>query len=269
MGALAALAKAGPINPPAGAVAPTGKTLDEIFNKIPAGGGGDGRIAIPGGTAPVTISQPGSYVLTGNLTLSTNVTALIISADGVTLDLNGYTIANTGNTGGGVFASGRSRLIVRNGTLAGHATGINFANVGNVLLEDLVVVQCRTRGIDVQGTVLGDPCDIRRCTVAETGVNSTTTEAFDSVGIRYVNCHGVIEDCSIETVLTNTVTRSRTGIAQSFGTRVAIVNNRISNVTTGIGMQFNAGVVLRDNIVMGATTAYVAGAWTNAGNNSP
>ena len=39
---------AGPINPPAGPIAPTGQTLDAIFNKIPGGNGtGDGRTAIP------------------------------------------------------------------------------------------------------------------------------------------------------------------------------------------------------------------------------
>jgi len=42
---------------------------------------------------PVTISQPGSYRLTGNLTVSDlNTTAIQITADSVTLDLNGFSI---------------------------------------------------------------------------------------------------------------------------------------------------------------------------------
>src|ERR1700760_2943950 len=42
---------------------------------------------------PVTISQPGSYRLTGNLTVpDANTTAIQITADGVTIDLNGFSI---------------------------------------------------------------------------------------------------------------------------------------------------------------------------------
>jgi hypothetical protein len=42
---------------------------------------------------PVTITQPGSYLLTGNLTLSAaNDTGILVDSDDVTLDLNGFTI---------------------------------------------------------------------------------------------------------------------------------------------------------------------------------
>src|SRR5882762_4507455 len=42
---------------------------------------------------PVTISQPGSYRLSGNLTVpDINTTAIQITADFVTLDLNGFSI---------------------------------------------------------------------------------------------------------------------------------------------------------------------------------
>src|SRR5262245_11599909 len=51
--------------------------------------------AIPGDAPgfPVTITQPGSYRLAGNLTVPTVfVTAIQITADDVTLDLNGFAI---------------------------------------------------------------------------------------------------------------------------------------------------------------------------------
>ena len=42
---------------------------------------------------PVTLSQPGSYKLSGNLTVpDANTTAIQITADHVTLDLNGFAI---------------------------------------------------------------------------------------------------------------------------------------------------------------------------------
>src|SRR5437660_10259917 len=49
----------------------------------------------PGDTPgfPVTISQPGSYRLSSNLTVpDANTTAILITSDNVTLDLNGFSI---------------------------------------------------------------------------------------------------------------------------------------------------------------------------------
>ena len=53
------------------------------------------RDVTPGDTAgfPVTISQPGSYKLSSNLTIADPFgTVIQITADDVTLDLNGFTI---------------------------------------------------------------------------------------------------------------------------------------------------------------------------------
>lgn len=50
----------------------------------------------PGDSAgfPVTISLPGSYRLSGNLTVpDADTDAILITADNITLDLNGFTIA--------------------------------------------------------------------------------------------------------------------------------------------------------------------------------
>ncbi|MFK7896532.1 MAG: right-handed parallel beta-helix repeat-containing protein [Myxococcota bacterium] len=82
---------------------------------------------------PVEISQPGSYRLTGNLaTLNKGTTAILIAADDVHLDLNGFTIACSFSTpapAGCTAASGqgigvaadnvfsRERATVRSGTI--------------------------------------------------------------------------------------------------------------------------------------------------------
>jgi hypothetical protein len=67
---------------PPGAPAPTMKTLDQIEARTPIS------------AAPFTISQPGSYYLTNNVTVSSG-DAITIAADNVTLDLNGFTIVST------------------------------------------------------------------------------------------------------------------------------------------------------------------------------
>lgn len=97
---------------------------------------------------PVTLSQPGSYKLTSNLTVPAGVPAIFISVPGVTLDLNGFSIIgpyscpNVGfcapvGTANGIEATA-ANVSIRNGIVkqfAGH--GIVIAGSG--LLQDLVV----------------------------------------------------------------------------------------------------------------------------------
>ncbi len=91
----------------------------------------------PGDTAgfPVTISATGSYRLTSNLdrsAASVDTWAISISADGVTLDLGGFTVSGaavcTGTpvssctnpgTGDGIAAFNRNDVTIRNGVVRG------------------------------------------------------------------------------------------------------------------------------------------------------
>ncbi len=80
---------------------------------------------------PIVICNSGSYRLSGNLT-TTNPTAIEITADGVTLDLNGFSITGPGPTLyksndpiGGV-ASSHARITVVNGQIQDFAYGVNL-----------------------------------------------------------------------------------------------------------------------------------------------
>ena len=80
---------------------------------------------------PVTLSEPGSYRLTGNLhTDSKDVTAISVEADNVTVDLNGFTIActfvsevpaactaNATGSGYGIVGVGYVKAAVKNGSI--------------------------------------------------------------------------------------------------------------------------------------------------------
>ena len=134
-----ATALAGPIDPPAGPVGPTMKTLDEV----------EARIAIntdntPGDSdALFVITQPGSYYLTQNWTINgtfdfpTGTTTprdgIRIEASNVTVDLNGFTLE------GGLFEPRHgivvdqigvwTNILIQNGSISGFTNnGIDSAS---------------------------------------------------------------------------------------------------------------------------------------------
>lgn len=115
--ATAPLARAqGSLTPPAGPPAPTMKSLDQIEARTPLG--------TPGAThaTTITIAQPGSYYLVGPLSPVAG-DGIVITADGVTLDLNGFTISSPGIEGGasgaGVRINSTRDVTVRNGHIRG------------------------------------------------------------------------------------------------------------------------------------------------------
>ena len=79
----------------------------------------------------MTITKSGSYIVIKNLRASakTNGNCIIIDADFVTLDLNGFTLTGLGNdTGNGVSDYGyvRQGIVVRNGKVTKFSTGIRL-----------------------------------------------------------------------------------------------------------------------------------------------
>ncbi len=97
------------------------------------------------GGFPYTISQPGSYKLTGNLVVPNFVSGIQISASNVTLDLNGFTISGATRpfTGPGTSliktTAPVSGITLQNGTLSGSLTSnlIDISTASGSLLEHL------------------------------------------------------------------------------------------------------------------------------------
>jgi len=108
----------------------------------------------PGDTGgrPITITQSGSYKLTANLTsASVSADVIQITADNVTLDLNGFSIigprtctgddatlvcTNAGMTANAIVATGRKNIVVKNGIIQGFDTGVLLADLaqrGNIV----------------------------------------------------------------------------------------------------------------------------------------
>ena len=124
----------------------------------------DAKIKANGGY-PYTISQPGSYRLTSNLTQSDpNVDVLHIDADGVTLDLNGFSISGSnhcsfvggvscspGGTGAGIYVRSRLGVSVKNGSIL-NIGGFCFVSSGaQGRIDNLTVAHCGDVGIKASG----------------------------------------------------------------------------------------------------------------------
>ena len=78
---------------------------------------GEGTIPLCQADIPLVITNSGSYVLTENITVSgAGVTGIVIRANHVTIDLNGFTLAGSGtNSGNGILQFSNFGATVRNG----------------------------------------------------------------------------------------------------------------------------------------------------------
>ena len=73
-------------------------------------------------------------------------TAIVIGADGVTVDLNGHTVRGSG-VGEGVLAAGRTDVTVKNGAIANFESGVRILDSSDVTIKDMTLTG-NTDGVD-------------------------------------------------------------------------------------------------------------------------
>ena len=166
------------------------KSLDQIEPRIPIT------------NVPVTISQPGSYYLTGNLTCTTctnsSQNGITVASGNVTIDLNGFSLLGSLGSGDGISSTGASNCVVRNGTVTGWgAVGIDLTFGGQVL--NCVVSGNQAAGIGVYAGL------VRDCTAVYNGgtgivANQSTvggcTASYNTGYGIYGPGHSTINSCS-------------------------------------------------------------------------
>ena len=169
----------GSLTPP-GAPAPTMKTLTQVEPRTPIS------------SLPFTITNSGSYYLTANLTVNTG-DAITMATNGVTLDLNGFTIASTAPTATGYgirLNSGLRALAIFNGHIMGGVTnngsgvysgsgfyyGIYYSGSGpaNTRISGVSVSGCFYHGIypGLDDSTVVESCTVR--TVGSAGIIANT-----------------------------------------------------------------------------------------------
>ncbi|MFT3685178.1 MAG: right-handed parallel beta-helix repeat-containing protein [Phycisphaerales bacterium] len=182
--AFAGRAKAGPLAPPAGPVASTGKQLTEL----------EPRTAInatntPGdSTSLYIISQSGSYYLTGNINAASGKHAIKITAHDVTIDLCGFTMKGiVGALDGVNAASGTRNTVITNGTIADFGGG----------------------GINNNGSVSSRFTDLNLTTNAAGGLATGTDATVERVNVRggtvgiAVGDRSRVVNCEARDIITN------------------------------------------------------------------
>lgn len=237
---LASGVRGGPLDPP-GPPSATG-TLPQVEprNPIPPVGWN--------GTFPITISQPGSYFLTGNITAPSGKDGIVIATPSVTLDLNGFTLAGQppqyGIADDGTVA--RKNIVIRNGTITGWRYGVYGTFFVRSTFEDLIFTG--EHGLDI-----GSGNTVRRVT--------STENTFDGITISQRDSYygGTVEDSNL----------SGNGFAGLYlvANNITVRHNIIDGNHTGVVIG-NAGLNwLEDNDITGNITAGVSLA-SNSGKNT-
>jgi hypothetical protein len=162
------------------------KTLQQVEPRVPIS------------SAPFTITQPGSYYLTTNLTVSSG-NAITIATNGVTLDLNGFAIASTANPASGIavlIGSDPRDITILNGFIRGGVTnsggvfsgpgfwhGIYYSGVPqNVRVSGVSVSGCQYNGIYVGNSAITtvENCVVR--TVGGVGITASIIRGCVALG---------------------------------------------------------------------------------------
>lgn len=195
----AVVVTAGPLDPPPGAIAPTYKTLSEV----------EPRIAItsantPGdATAVHRITQSGSYYLTGNVSGVANRHTIMILANNVTIDLNGFSLLGVTNSLDGIRTTGTySNLRIRNGSVIAHGQiGVNLVASSDCGLEQVQIMNCGLSGAAlgtrsmVKSVHVTNNADIGLA-IGESSVVDNSTAVANKIGFRVTGATVRLQNCS-------------------------------------------------------------------------
>jgi parallel beta-helix repeat protein len=211
-------ARAGDLNPPAGPVLPTHKTLTEV----------EPRIAINATNTPgdadslFKITQRGSYYLTGNITGVVGKHGIEIASGGVTLDLNGFDLV-------GVAAMG-----------AFDGVSTTVANLSNIAVVNGSVRSWGDEGVDL-GTLTATNCRVEGVLArvnAGIGISTGSGTTISNCSASLSTSHGI--NAGSGCTVSNCSAASNTGNGISTGDGCTVTNCS-AYLNTGHGISASGG----------------------------
>jgi len=219
---------------PPGAPAASMKSLDQIEPRTPIS------------SAPCTISAPGSYYLTANLHVNGG-DAIDITASGVTLDLNGFTLSSSEATPAGTginLAGANTDITILNGHIQGGVTygiggvygGAGFRN--GIGFSYTIPANVRVSGVSVSGcAAYGIKLNISNSTV----VDSCTVQNIGVWGIQAGSIsHSVAELCGDTAIFAATADSCYGNCTGSGWGLYSGTANNCSGLNTGSGTGLSA-----------------------------
>jgi hypothetical protein len=173
-----------------------------LLFSVPASFAVDGVVLINQSTVmaaggfPYQINNPGSYKLSGNLTVTTRADAIDINSDDVTLDLNGFNISCASADCSlppalfmnGVVSNGHIDITVKNGSVRGFGQGVGVWLTGTGLVTD-VTASGNLFGIDV-GSGAGGGFVVAHCAATHNnniGIQASFSTVIDSLANHNTN----------------------------------------------------------------------------------
>jgi parallel beta-helix repeat protein len=299
----AAIVAAGPLDPPAGPVAPTMKTLSDV----------EPRVALTQETAPgdatniFKVGQTGaSYYLTSNIYVAPGKNAILITTWPVTIDLNGFSIIGLNGSLEGITSGGqyRGNITIKNGTISGMGgngislgacfathvqnVGVSFMNgfgidVGNgALVTDCTAFNNAAPAFHSTGNTTFQRCTANTCQIGFSGVGKDTVEgctaAESSQAGFYLGSQSTIRNCQANyntlqgIVCTDSCTMSGNQCRANGSSSASIWamgnGNRIEDNTThesayGVYLSGNNNTVARNTFTSPSQRAVYAGGTKN------
>ncbi|MBX3392616.1 MAG: right-handed parallel beta-helix repeat-containing protein [Phycisphaeraceae bacterium] len=254
-GAILAAAKsahAGPLDPPAGPVAGTYKTLTEVEPRIAIN-----AVNTPGGANSLfRITQPGSYYLTGNITGVIGKHGIEIAASGVTIDLMGFDLQGVpgmGNFKGVIVTvSNLTDIAVVNGSIRNWDGG--GVDLGSFVSHNGRVENVRASGNSDVGILVGQSSQVTNCTASlnkGTGILASLGGSTILNCTSYQNANYGIQVSSDSTVL-NCTASTNTVHGINTGSGCTISNCTASN-NTGNGIAAGGGCTITNCASMSNT----------------
>lgn len=260
---------AGPLNPPAGPITSTSKTLTEVEPRIVIN-----STNTPGNASYVfRITQPGSYYLAGNMSVPSGMTGIEIGASDVTIDMNGFTITGLAGSLDGIGNTTntiRNRVTIRNGTVANMGrTGVAVTTLNPALPQGITVTDVNAHDNGMHGIYISDGI-VRSCTTHNNTsygiyingyLASTVSYCLannNSTGIHVYN--GNIDSCYASSnangILSSRGVIARCSVINSgYGYTIenVILESCVSYGSTMYGILANGNAVVRNNDIVASS----------------
>jgi len=200
-------------------------------------------------SGPTTISAPGHYYLTRNISITGAVTAVRIDSDDVTLDLGGFAISgDNGFISNGVIVVGpHVRIAIRNGSVRSLSNGISVLNGAHVRIADVIAT---SSGV---GFYLGGDAVLEDCSASA-----------NNIGVVIEGPRTVVRRCQVS--LNDSSGISVFNTADALIEQSAIKGNNPSNnpPSGGVLLFTSQRVTIRENDFSSNTLADV---WVQSGDN--